>query len=271
MWKTAVSNRFSEKSDSYEQYALVQKEMAESLHQMIKESTKRSEIQRILEIGCGTGGLTSLARRLFPDADYQAIDLASGMLEKAKARVAQLQLNCKFLQGDAEEWIWRQPERSQDLILSGACFQWFSQPEDTVKGLHRLLAPGASLFFSTFGPLTFCELHDSFAYAHASLGEENVRHGLSFFKASEWRAMLEDTGFESVVASSKKVVLTYPKVRDFLYAVKAVGANTSQEQAAGLGQRKLLIEMMQYYERVYGDGQGIPVTYELLYFHGTRR
>lgn len=271
MWKTAVSNRFSERSGSYEQYALVQKEMAESLLQRVKESIKQREIKRILEIGCGTGGLTCLARSQFPDATYQALDMAPGMLEKAKAKMTQLQQACTFLQGDAEEWVWRQPEESQDLILSSACFQWFSQPGDTLKGLYRLLAPEASLFFSTFGPATFCELHDSFTHAHVSLGEENVRHGLLFSKASEWRAMLLNAGFVSVETTSQKVVLTYPSVRDFLYAVKAVGANTSQEKRAGLGQRKLLIEMMQYYERVYGDVEGIPVTYELLYVHGKRR
>lgn len=271
MQKTAVSNRFSERSDSYEQYALVQKEMAESLHQMVRESTRQSEIRRILEIGCGTGGLTCLTRGLFPDASYLALDVAPGMLEKAKAKMARLQQACTFLQEDAEQWVWTQPGESQDLVLSSACFQWFSEPGDTVKGLHRLLAPDASLFFSTFGPSTFCELHDSFAHAHASLGEENVRHGLLFSGASEWRAMLLDAGFASIEVTSQKVVLTYPSVRDFLYAVKAVGANTSQEQTAGLGRRKLLIEMMQYYERMYGCAKGIPVTYELLFVHGKRR
>lgn len=56
-----------------------------------------------------------------------------------------------------------------------------------------------------------------------------------------------------------------------LHAVKAVGANASEDKSAGLGRRRLLLAMMDYYERTYGGEHGVRVTYDLLYISGVRQ
>ncbi|MGN7469259.1 malonyl-ACP O-methyltransferase BioC [Brevibacillus sp. SAFN-007a] len=271
MRSNMVKHRFSHKAASYEQYAIVQKEMAHQLSAMVQTALSQEEVSRILEVGCGTGGLTRLLVSQYPHAEYEAIDVAGGMIAQAQASLARLGLTASFLQADAEEWVWTQPEAAKDLIVSGACFQWFFRPDETIRGLCRLLAPNAPLFFSTFGPDTFCELHDSFAHAHGRLGEKAVRHGLSFLSAEQWLRMLEAAGMGSLQVTAEKVVLTYPGVLDFLHAVKAVGANTSEDKGAGLGRRRLLLEMMDYYEKRYGGEQGVQVTYDLLYISGRRQ
>lgn len=270
MGKRIIENRFSEKAGTYDQYALVQKQMAEQLQQLIIAAVIPEKVTQLLEIGCGTGGLTRLLRMGFSEAKYQAMDLAPGMLDQAKKRVREEGLDCDFLQADIEDWVWEQEQSSLDLIASGACFQWLSKPAQTMKGIGKLLRQGAPLFFSTFGPDTFGELHASFRYAHLCLGQTDVRHGLSFYSGTQWESMLLDAGFEEIQVSSHRVVLTYPSVIDFLHAVKAVGANASHEKAAGLGHRKLLMEMKQHYERTYAWEHGIPVTYELLYIQANR-
>lgn len=265
-----VGNRFSEKAGTYDQFALVQKKMAEQLQQLIFTAVPPEKVTQLLEIGCGTGGLTRLLRRHFSEAEYQAIDMAPGMLDQARNRLRAEGLDCDFLQADIEDWVWDQEKSKLDLIVSGACFQWLSQPAETMKGIGKLLHPGAPLLFSTFGPDTFEELHASFKYAHFCLGQTDVRHGLSFYSGDQWESMLLEAGFEEIRVTSQKVVLTYPSVIDFLHAVKAVGANTSQEKASGLGHRKLLMEMMRYYERTYASDHGIPVTYDLLYIQANQ-
>ncbi|TKI58522.1 malonyl-ACP O-methyltransferase BioC [Brevibacillus antibioticus] len=265
MQKRAISSRFSEKAVSYEKYALVQKKMVDQLRQMVTEITNENEVRNILEIGCGTGGLTLVIRSRFSAAYYEAVEIAPGMLEQAKNNMEQRGLNCSFSQADAEEWVWEQQAKSKDLIVSGACFQWFAKPAHTLKGLGRILKPGAPLVFSTFGPDTFWELHDSFANAHAILEEKGVRHGLEFLSARDWHEQLEQAGFTDIEIIRKYERLTYPGVRDFLHAVKAIGANTSMEQGGGLGRRKLLAEMIRYYEQTYKTETGIHVTYEVIY------
>ncbi|GED56812.1 malonyl-ACP O-methyltransferase BioC [Brevibacillus formosus] len=265
MQKRAISSRFSEKAGSYEKYALVQKKMADHLSQMVTEIMNENEVRSIVEIGCGTGRLTRVIRSHFSAAHYEAIEIASGMLEQAKNNLEQHGLICSFSQADAEEWVWEQQAKSKDLIVSGACFQWFAKPAHTLKGLGRILKSGAPLVFSTFGPDTFWELHDSFAHAHVILGEKGVRHGLEFLSARDWRELLEQAGFTDIEIIRKYERLTYPGVRDFLHAVKAVGASASMEQGSGIGRRRLLAEMIRYYEQTYKRETGIPVTYEVIY------
>ncbi|QRG67383.1 malonyl-ACP O-methyltransferase BioC [Brevibacillus choshinensis] len=271
MSKTTVGNRFSVKACTYDQYALVQKKMAERLQEWTVKTAMPEVVTRLLEVGCGTGGLTSLLRRHYPSSRYLAMDMASGMLLQAKERLRKEGLECELLQADIEEWVWEQESRSWDLIVSGACFQWLLQPAETLKEIGRLLRPGAPLLFSTFGPRTFEELHASFRYAHLDLGQNDVRHGLSFCSGAQWEAMLAEAGFEEMRVSTQQVVLTYPSVLDFLHAVKAVGANASQDRAPGLGSRGLLIEMMKYYERTYASDEGVPVTYDLLYIQAKKK
>ncbi|MED4751458.1 malonyl-ACP O-methyltransferase BioC [Brevibacillus choshinensis] len=270
MGKRTIGNRFSEKASTYDQYALVQKKMAERLQQLIFNAAIPEKVTQLLEIGCGTGGLTRLLRRHFSETKYQAIDMAPGMLDQARNQLRAEGLDCDFLRADIEDWVWAQKEGTMDLIVSGACFQWLSQPAETLKGIGKLLRPGAPLLFSTFGPNTFEELHASFGYAHLCLGQTDVRHGLSFYSGDQWESMLLVAGFEEIQVTSQKVVLTYPSVIDFLHAVKAVGANASQEKAPGLGHRNLLKEMIGYYERAFATEHGIPVTYDLLYIQANR-
>ncbi|MDF2682134.1 MAG: bioC [Brevibacillus sp.] len=270
MGKRTVGKRFSEKAGTYDQYALVQKKMAEQLQQLIFTAVVPEKVAQLLEIGCGTGGLTRLLRGHFSEAKYQAIDMAPGMLDQARNRLRAEELDCDFLLADIEDWVWEQQQNTLDMIVSGACFQWLSQPAKTIKGIGKLLRPGAPLLFSTFGPDTFEELHASFRYAHLCLGQTDVRRGLSFYSGDQWESMLLESGFEKVQVSKQKIVLTYPSVIDFLHAVKAVGANASQEKAPGLGHRKLLMEMTRYYERTYASDYGIPVTYDLLYIQANQ-
>lgn len=270
MEKKVVSSRFSEKAASYEKYAFVQKKMADHLLRMVTETSDSSRLRSLAEIGCGTGGLTRDLRSYFPDAQYEAVEIAAGMLEQAKKVLQSLDLPCAFILADAEEWVWKQRARSKDLIVSGACFQWFAKPELTLRGIANILAPGAPLLFSTFGPGTFRELHASFAHAHALCGERGVRHGLTFLSSNQWRELLMRAGFTRIEITTQDEMLTYPRVWDFLHAVKAVGASASTEQSNGLGGRRLLTEMTRYYERNYRSEAGIRVTYEVIYVRAVK-
>lgn len=270
MEKARLKSRFSQKASSYDRYALVQKEMAGQLQKLTCAAVEPDQVARLLEVGCGTAGLTRMLRRHFAESAYQSMDIARGMLEQAEHNLQAEGMACEFLHADIEEWVWEQPPETYDLIVSGACFQWLTHPAKTLRGMAKLLRPGAPLLFSTFGPATFQELHASFGYAHRCLGQNEVRHGLSFVSSKQWERMLRDAGMEDIRTTTRKAVLSYSSVVEFLHAVKSIGANASQEREKGLGQRKLLAEMIGYYERTYAFDHGIPVTYDLLYIQASR-
>lgn len=261
-YKERVGSRFSQKADSYDNATIVQKQMAEALVAGLPSSDKTPGA--ILEIGCGTGYVTSLIHQCYPASSIVAIDIAQGMIEKAVQRLGQHGSDIYFLHADVEQWAADQQVGAYDLIVSSACFQWLLRPADTLRHLRRLLTSSGSLCFTTFGPDTFYELHQSFDEAYASLGlESKHRHGLSFLSAKEWEMLLKDVGFYQIETYTDKCVLHYPSALDFLRAVKLAGANTTTGTShPGLGERRLLFAMMQHYEQRFSCAEGVAATYD---------
>ncbi|MFB6364530.1 malonyl-ACP O-methyltransferase BioC [Paenibacillus elgii] len=260
---------------SYDAHARVQRVMADELVRSLarrKQGTGETR-PHLLEIGCGTGLLTEMLLRDWPDALITALDIAPAMLEAAERRIrskassnaANQRPPVNFRLADAEAWAAQAEPLSFDLIVSNACFQWLASPQETLRHLRRLLRPGGLLTFTTFGPETFRELHESFAAVYRSCGLEPQRHGLGFPSAGEWRTLLQHAGFAE--AWDESVIRTegYTSVSEFLHSVKATGASASAADASrGLGWRSLFAGMFREYEKRFPAPEGISATYQLL-------
>lgn len=278
--KHAIRRRFDRSAAaSYDIHARVQRSMADNLARSLEErlgpSCGAAGAPAILEIGCGTGNLTEKLLQVWPRASLTAIDLAPAMIEAAKRRLwpgnnkvlgdGEAAPWVRFLAADVEAWAAAAPDASFDLIVSNACFQWLSRPQVTLAHLRRLLRPGGTLAFTTFGPETFRELHEAFAAAYLALGVEPQRHGLSFCTEQGWRRWLTEAGFAHVRCERSLQTERYASVKDFLLSVKAVGASASEAQTAGtLGLRRLFSGMYHEYERRFSVPGGVAATYDLL-------
>ncbi|MDH4619514.1 malonyl-ACP O-methyltransferase BioC [Brevibacillus sp. AY1] len=274
-----IRRRFSRSAaGDYDAHAHVQRAMAESLAEFVigRDAWNHMENAKILEIGCGTGALTLMLRNVWPNAEITALDVAPAMLEAAKRRLraavpTQKRLNpdIQFLVADVEAWTRQAACGSFELIVSNACFQWLAHPQETLCELKRLLRPGGMLAFTTFGAETFRELHTAFELAYRAQGLKPQRHGLPLHTAKEWNAMLAAAGFMNPRRRQNVRIERYPTVRDFLHAIKAIGASASVASPSGrIGLRRLFHDMFQHYETRYGDSNGILATYELLLLHG---
>ncbi|MBB2201695.1 dethiobiotin synthase [Gluconacetobacter tumulisoli] len=110
---------------------------------------------RILEVGCGTGFLSEILRRMFPDAVLTVTDLAPKMVERARRRLAPLGGETRFLAMDAE--CPALAGENFDLICSSLAMQWFADRARTLARLAGLLAPGGTLALSTLCTGSFAE------------------------------------------------------------------------------------------------------------------
>ena len=73
--------------------------------------------------------------------------------------------------------------------------------------------------------------------------------------------------FNQVVVAAENEIEYHADVNDVLRSIKGVGASTaaSNNQVGGLGWRGLLADMAGHYRENFQCGQGIPVTYEVVY------
>lgn len=269
-----IRRQFNRSASAYDSHAHAQRRMAEWLAGSLEGLRNKIGYAKpdLLEIGCGTGALTERLLRDHPDASLLAIDMAPAMLEEARKRVVAVsagntERQPRFILADVEKWAATATAASQDIIVSSACFQWMGDPAETIRRLGAVLRPGGLLLFTTFGPQTFRELHRSFEYAYRSAGREPQRHGLSFPSADRWQTMLREAGFQAISVEQTVHSQSYRSAKDFLHAVKAVGASASEASACpGLGSRRLFDAMFAYYEDRYGIPEGVKATYELYLF-----
>ncbi|MCL6605316.1 MAG: malonyl-ACP O-methyltransferase BioC [Paenibacillus sp.] len=275
-----IRRQFNRSANSYDAHAHVQRMMSDRLAKPFIGWKNKSNIAElnILEIGCGTGTLTEILVNEWPSSSITALDIAPAMIKLAEQRVLSADVNfngirkitsdrLRFILADVEMWAPEAPTASFDIIVSNACFQWLSNPRQTLGHLQRMLRPGGMLKFTTFGPDTFCEMHKAFNEAYRASGMDPQRHGLSFLSTNEWNKLLKESGFSSIYYERSIQMENYASARDFLHSVKAMGASTSEAVTMrGLSSRRLFANMYKEYEDKFSKEDGVVATYDLLLF-----
>jgi ubiquinone/menaquinone biosynthesis C-methylase UbiE len=148
---------------------------------------------RILDIGCGTGSLVVMIRRLFPDVTVVGLDPDPKALARARRKAARKGVPIQLDQGFADALPY--PEASFDRVLSSMMFHHLEddQKEKALSEARRVLKPGGSLHLLDFtGP----ESSDGFLRRRIQSS-----HRLQDNTESRVLSMLSAAGF----AGSKKV------------------------------------------------------------------
>ncbi|MTJ80985.1 MAG: methyltransferase [Telmatospirillum sp.] len=158
--KHRIARSFSSRAGGYDSAADVQWLVSMRLAERIK-ALPLPPACRILEIGCGTGFLSTRLAEAFPEAELVLTDIAPSMLERCRAKVGN-RPRYRVLDGERPQGL----DGPFDLIASNLAFQWFVDIREGLARLSELLAPGGRIMFATLGQKTFGEWRD----AHDSLG-----------------------------------------------------------------------------------------------------
>jgi malonyl-CoA O-methyltransferase len=255
--KRLVALRFGLHSADYDVVTPVQRGMGEALLEAAADRLAGRSPARILELGCGTGGLTRLIAERFPAATISAVELAAAMA----ARVRSEGLAARVDVADAEEHV-RRDGGPYGLVISNAALQWFADPAGTVRRCLDLLEPGGVLALSTFADRTFVELRESFERAYAEEGLPGRAHVLPLPAVAAWREWLPEA-----TLTEREVVCSFASVRGFLRSVREAGAALSVADRRPIPRRVFARMVRLYEERCGGDAGSqarIRVTYHTL-------
>lgn len=107
---------------------------------------------RVLEIGCGTGSVVALAKRLYPQAEIVGLDPDPKALAQARAKSARAGLPIQFDQAFSDALPY--PDASFDRILSSFMFHHLPKEAKTktLTEARRVLRPGGSFHLVDFAP-----------------------------------------------------------------------------------------------------------------------
>ena len=97
------------------------------------------EKAQIMDLGCGTGELTSVLHRHLHAKSTTGLDSSVEMLKKAEAFTGQ---GLSFLKGSIEDWS---HSHAYDIVFANAALQWCSDHPAIFRRLKDALAPRGQL------------------------------------------------------------------------------------------------------------------------------
>lgn len=258
-FKQSIAASFSRSASQYDQVATLQRQVADQLLNGLPLSSAEQSIDRVLDLGTGTGyGLATL-RQHYPQACLLGLDLAEGMLKFTASRHKALRLH--LICGDAESLPYA--DNSVDLIYSSLSVQWCRDYSALFAECQRVLRPGGELHLATLGPESLWQLRQAWRTV------DRHQHVNRFIPLVE---LQRHTGSLRVLSQHSDIIqLAYDDIQSLLKALKTLGASVVEERStSGLGGRKRLVSLDQAY-RIYlrSDGQ-LPLDYQV-YFLSWRK
>ncbi|KAF6208554.1 hypothetical protein GE061_017012 [Apolygus lucorum] len=121
---------------------------------------KWGKAEKILDVGCGPGDVTSNILRSYIPDDAKLIggDISREMVEYATSNFKSDQIMYRIL--DIENVSWEtELEKSYHKIFSFYCFHWIQNQKLAVKNLFRLLKPDGQLFLVFLSKSAVFELY----------------------------------------------------------------------------------------------------------------
>jgi SAM-dependent methyltransferase len=146
----------------------------------------------LLEVGCGTGLTSAYITEHYP-CQVVAVDINPKMLENARRRFAQSQLNISVFQADAMDLPFR--NNSFHIVLAESVTA-FTDIRRTLREYHRVLKPGGILLAieaTAILPFTGNEVNDIQAVLDITYVPTK----------EEWCQMLQAAGFSDVQVLSQ--------------------------------------------------------------------
>ena len=123
----------------------------ETIHRQLVDQASIQPNHRVIEIGCGTGNLSILVKRLHPQAEVVGLDPHPKALARARRKAEREALSVQLDRGFAEELPY--PDASFDRVFSAFMFHHLEpdEKEKTLQEARRVLKPSGSLHLVDFG------------------------------------------------------------------------------------------------------------------------
>ncbi|NTU67785.1 MAG: malonyl-ACP O-methyltransferase BioC [Chlorobiaceae bacterium] len=252
--KQLVCSRFGRSLHTYRRSAVVQGGMATRLVRLVGQAGTPAHLGRVLEVGAGSGLLTSALLVNHSAGTYFANDLVAGsrefVMQAFEGRAVGKGL---FLEGDIER-LDPLPGRL-DLVVSNATVQWLHDLGAFFARMASSLQPGGLLAFSTFGPGNMLEI--------AAL--EGV--SLAYRTPAEIGALAGEA-FETICIEEEERRLEFASPEAVLRHIRQTGVNGVAGRA---WTRERYQQFLQRYRDSFSSEGGVGLTYHPVYCCFRRR
>jgi SAM-dependent methyltransferase len=121
-------------------------EMFRPFEELLVEAVVAERAKHVLDVGCGTGGITlAVARRLGPEGSCVGIDISEPMISTAREYAGQEDVPASFVCADAQDHAFE--PGSFDAVISRFGVMFFNDPVRAFANLRRAVRDEGTLRF----------------------------------------------------------------------------------------------------------------------------
>ena len=264
--KDSIADSFSIAAKAYDELAKFQHETGLKLLELLPNK----EINRLVDLGSGTGFHSGSLRDNYPTAQILELDLSGAMLayskrfQAAESPEKKLPIKTLQVQGDIENLPIK--KSSVDLIFSNLSVQWCDDVDEFFNECARTLVIGGKAFLSTLIQGTLFEL--KYAWSMVDTGV----HVNRFESLSKLQQGYEQAGLVLDNCYEVDQIQYFDDLRDLLKSVKKIGAhNMNPKRAQGLLGKNKYKRFSKAYEGFKANKNQYPLTYRIVYLELTKR
>lgn len=246
--KSLLQRKFSLAALDYEKHALIQSRIGEELIAYLAEND--ADYRLILDIGTGSASLIGGLSRFFTQARIFGLDIAFGMLRKAKDKGLK-----RLIQADAAGLPFR--KEIFDLAVSNLVYQWVNSLDYAFNQVKEILNPGGKFYFSVFAKGTLCELTQCIRefipgreISGINIGRDDIYLALS------------KSGFLKIEIISGRDRELFSDFFELINWLKLIGANQIGLNFPGLSARGMLEKMSKYYAMNFSACGKVSASFE---------
>ncbi len=249
--KEAVKQSFDRCGESYNIQASVQHEIAGRLAVLTQ---LHSPFRKVLEIGCGTGFLTSAIINIHRPEHYIINDISVEMINKTINCLNNISdIRIEKLEGDAETVDF---PNGLDAIVSSSAIQWFTDAGKFFSKAADSLKKGGILAISTFGTNNFLEINSL------------TGRGLKYKTDSELKNMIE-RHFTIHNFENETVTQWFDSPVEVLSHIRCTGVGCTLASPMGAGAVRRFISD---YQKQFADNNGrVSLTWNPVIIIATKR
>ncbi len=253
--KNHIELKFDLAAQSYDDFASVQREMADDLLQQFDRLNPATDAP-IVDLGCGTG---ELLRKLKSRGQTKltGVDLSQKML--IAATVGNEALNP--VHADLESLPCH--DQQFNFAFSNAAIQWCN-PQVAAREIYRVLSPGGTALIGTFVPGTLGQWSDAFD----SIGITQRVH--SFCKPDSLQAVFAAAQFSNIEVSQSTRRRRFQSAKEMFRSIQQIGASNAMESRHQPITRDEYRKLMEHFESQLKQAGGLDLDYVCLTLTATR-
>ncbi len=250
-----VAHRFAAAAATYDLQPGIQTQVVRKLAARLGRLS--GQINRVLEIGCGTGLLTIELCRLFPLAQIKAVDIAGNMLDQVRSRLPK-QTNLQLFKADLGKFVL---PVNCSLVTSSSALHWMSPLDHTFRRIKSFLTPNGSFVFAMMVQGTLMELQELRAeIAPNKPVQRTLPETRQVIKA------MRQAGFIKIDWKVESSMVRYASSSTLLQAIHRQGVTGGFSSTENLLTRSELLKLQEDYNDRYKLAEGgVGATYKVLF------